>query len=451
MISMHELLKKYDIPAPRYTSYPTVPYWTDSPTHEQWMTELKRAADKEDSSWSLYVHIPFCETLCTFCGCNTTITKNHAKEETYLQHLLKEFDLYLSNVPSLKTRPLRQLHLGGGTPTFFSAENLTRLISMMLEKIDIQPELFDGSVEVDPRRTNSAQLKALYDLGFRRVSMGVQDFDANVQRLVNRIQPFEMTEKLTVEAREMGYTSVNYDLIYGLPKQDPEKFRRTIELTLQLRPDRIALYSFALVPWIKPAQRLFKDDDLPVGPEKRDLYEMAYEMLLKAGYIEIGMDHFALPDEALAKSMHSGHLHRNFMGYTEMRTDILLGIGVSAISETPTCFHQNEKVLPVYERTVEEGKIPTFRGHLLSEEDQFHREQILQFMTQSQVKLRDEEQVRDVRDFLRELIDDGLVEISNQTLKISAAGRPFLRNAAMALDHRLRSKNPGTRIFSSAV
>lgn len=224
---------------------------------------------------------------------------------------------------------------------------------------------FEGSIEVDPRRTNFAQLEALRDLGFSRVSLGVQDFDPEVQRLVHRIQPFEQTKSITDAARALGYTSVNFDLIYGLPKQTLTTIERMIERTLFLRPDRIALYSFALVPWIKPAQRLFRDEDLPAGEEKRALYETARRALLQDGYVEIGMDHFALPEDGLAKAAANGTLHRNFMGYSDQRTDVLLGLGVSAISEAPGCFHQNEKVLPVWEESIERGEIPTLRGHIL--------------------------------------------------------------------------------------
>lgn len=451
MNRMQELLKKYDIPSPRYTSYPTVPYWSDHPSTEQWVQELEKAAGEPNSRWSLYVHIPFCESLCTFCGCNTTITRNHQKEPAYLKRILKELRTYREKVPALKERVLRQFHLGGGTPTFFSAENLRVLAEEILKDAKVIEGQFDGSIEVDPRRTEASQLKVLYELGFRRVSMGVQDFDPEVQRLINRIQPLEMTKALTEQAREMGYTSVNYDLIYGLPKQKLESFRDTILKTLELRPDRIALYSFALVPWIKPAQRLFKDEDLPVGPEKRDLYEMAYQLFVEAGYREIGMDHFALPEDPMAQSQQTGCLHRNFMGYTEMRTEILLGLGVSAISETPTCFHQNEKVLPIYERRVDAGEIPTLRGHLLSRDDQFYREQILQFMTQSEVRLKDSAQAEDVKEFLQPLIEDGLVKVEDGWLKISEEGRPFLRNACMALDQRLRQNKPETRVFSSSM
>lgn len=446
-----QLLKKYDVPVPRYTSYPTVPYWSDSPSTGEWISSLKRAFGQKDMSWSLYLHIPFCETLCTFCGCNTLITKNHDGEQPYVQLLLKEFELYLQAVPEIAKKPLRQLHLGGGTPTFLSAQNLEVLIKGLLSQITIDPKHFEGSLEVDPRRTNAEQLKALRGLGFKRVSMGVQDFDPEVQRLVNRIQPFEQTKSLTEAARQMGYDSVNFDLIYGLPKQTIDSFAPSIDKTIELKPDRIALYSFALVPWIKPAQRLFKDSDLPAGEDKRALYEMAYKKLIAAGYVEIGMDHFALKTDHLAKALDDKTLHRNFMGYADLRTDVLLGLGVSSISESPDCFHQNEKVLPVFQRKIGEGSVPTLRGHKLNEEDRRQREQILRFMTQGETKLTDQAQEDDIREFLSDMIKDGLVELKNLRLSLTERGKPFLRNACVALDQRLRLQKPTTKVFSQAL
>jgi oxygen-independent coproporphyrinogen-3 oxidase len=446
-----DLIKKYDVQVPRYTSYPTVPYWSDSPTREQWLESLARAFGNRETSWSLYMHLPFCETLCTFCGCNTVITRNHDKEQPYIRTLLRELELYLAAVPELANRPLRQLHLGGGTPTFMSAAHLRELIENVYGKLNVAREGFEGSVEVDPRRTNPEQLRVLFDLGFTRVSMGVQDFDSEVQRLVNRIQPFEMTRDLTAAARKIGYTSVNFDLIYGLPKQTPDSFAPSVERTIQLRPDRIALYSFAKVPWIKPQQRLFKDSDLPVGGEKRALYELAYRRLAEAGYLEIGMDHFALPDDALAKAWREKTMHRNFMGYTETRTDVLLALGVSGISETPDCFHQNQKVLPVYEREVHGGAVPTLRGHMLNAEDRAQRARLLQMMCQGEVRLDRAEEVADVRDFLRDMFTDGLVQLDGGVLRLTEKGRPFLRNACVVFDLRLRRQKPETRVFSAAL
>ncbi len=443
------LFYKYDVPVPRYTSYPTVPYWSDSPTTEEWLSSLNKAyASRPD--WSLYVHIPYCETLCTFCGCNTSITKNHRREEPYIELLFKELDNYLQKVQDLDKSPLKQFHFGGGTPTFLSPKNLQSLAQGMMQKLNVAKE-FHGSIEVDPRRTQFEHLQRLRDIGFSRLSLGVQDFDPEVQRLVHRIQPYEMTAQMTEDARQLGYSSINFDLIYGLPKQTEESVMDMMQKTWQLRPDRIALYSLAIVPWIKPAQRLFKDEDLPQGQEKRRLYEISRKFLLEKGYLEIGMDHFALPTDSLAVSHAQGQLHRNFMGYVEDRTQVLLGLGVSSISETPDCFHQNEKALPVYERRVQQGEIATLRGHKLTLEDQERREQILQFMTRGQVNFVSPEQQKSVRSFLQEMIQDGLVEVTDTSLQLTEKGKPFLRNACLALDERLLRKQPDSLLFSKSM
>ncbi len=447
---MTDLFAKYDVPAPRYTSYPTVPFWTNSPTTEQWLNELETAFAEESATWSLYFHLPFCESLCTFCACNTVITRDHGREEDYIDLLSKEWRLYLDRIPALRERALLGLHLGGGTPTFFSAENLERILKPILMETRTATAQFEASVEVHPGHTTRDQLVSLRRLGFTRISIGVQDFDPEVQRLVNRHQPYEVTKSVTDIARELGYTSVNYDLIYGLPRQTEESFPKTVEKTIELRPDRIALYSFALVPWIKPAQRSYKDEDLPRAGEKRALYEIAREMLARAGYVEIGMDHFALPHDGIAQAQRKGTLHRNFQGYTETRTRVLLGLGVSAISETPTCFHQNEKAFPVYERRVRQGQIPTLRGHLLSDEDRQLREQILTFMTRFEVDLLPE-QTSDAAVFLDPLIRDGLVELRDTKLILIDSGRPFLRNACMFFDQRLRQQQERPQVFSQAL
>ena len=447
---MTDLFAKYDVPAPRYTSYPTVPFWTDSPTSDRWLAELNNTFEDEAATWSLYFHLPFCESLCTFCACNTVITRDHGREEGYVDLLSTEWKLYLDRVPALAARPLLGVHLGGGTPTFFAVENLERILKPILSAARLDQDRFEASVEVHPGHTTRAQLDLLRRLGFSRISIGVQDFDPEVQALVNRHQPYEVTRSVTDLARELGYTSVNYDLIYGLPRQSPDRFRETVTKTIDLRPDRIALYSFARVPWIKPAQRSYKDEDLPVAGEKRALYELAREMLAGAGYVEIGMDHFALPTDGMAEAQRKHTLHRNFQGYTETRTTVLLGLGVSAISETPTCFHQNEKAFPVYERRVGQGEIPTLRGHLLTAEDRQLREQVLQFMTRFKVPLLPEQR-DDAESFLRPMIDDGLVRVSGETLELTEKGTPFLRNACMFFDQRLRRQEQRPQVFSQAL
>ena len=444
-----KLLAKYDIPAPRYTSYPTVPYWDQTPSKDKWIEDLKMSL-KGDASWSLYLHIPFCESLCTFCGCNTTITKNHDLEDDYIAHLHKEWKSYISSVPDLKLKPLRQLHLGGGTPTFLSADNLKRLLEPILNDVNYSRDSFEGSIEVDPRKTNKQQLEVLAELGFNRISLGVQDFNYKVQEIVNRVQSFEQTKLITDTARELGYNSINFDLIYGLPCQGIEEIRKTTELTLQLLPDRIALYSFARVPWIKPAQRKFTDDQIPVGAEKRALYELAREMLLDKGYEEIGMDHFALPKDELFQGVKEKTLHRNFMGYTPFETDILLGLGVSSISESKNSFHQNEKILNLYKEKVHNHGIPTFRGHMHTEEDLYYRDLILELMTTFELDVPDKI-ISGVKKFLTPLEADGLCRFEGSILKITELGRPFVRNICMSLDKRMLDKKPETKTFSQSV
>jgi oxygen-independent coproporphyrinogen-3 oxidase len=448
-----QLFRKYDVPAPRYTSYPTVPYWCDSPTAEQWYASVERSLQAQDATWSMYVHLPYCETLCTFCGCNTSITKDHKVARPYVDLVLQEFDSHLRRSPRLTQRRLTQIHLGGGTPTFLSAEELHELVSGLYRLAGVKPGQsdFEGAIEIDPRRTTGQQLEVLRRLGFTRVSLGVQDFDPETQRLVNRIQPFEMTAHIVRLARELGYESLNFDLIYGLPKQTATSIRQMMKLTIELSPDRIALYSLARVPWIKPAQKLFRDEDLPEGAAKRELYEIARSELLAAGYREIGMDHFAKPNEALSRAELESRLHRNFMGYTDQRTSVLLGLGVSAISETQDCFTQNEKVLPVYERRVQSGEWTVFRGHRLNEDDLKRRRQILELMTRFEVELEDDAQLADVSEFLSELERDGLIEFDGRILRLKTQGRAFLRNAAMALDSRLRAQAPTTKVFSSSL
>ncbi len=444
------LFKKYDVPAPRYTSYPTVPAWNDSPTTQDWLASMQSAMAKDKSKWSLYIHIPYCETLCTFCGCNTVITKNHGLENVYVDRLLKEFDIYLQVVPDLQIRPLANLHLGGGTPTFLSAQELDRLVGGILSKIKLAKN-FEGSIEVDPRRTREDQLVVLKKHGFDRISLGVQDLDPEVQRLINRHQTEEETLRIVDISRRLGYSSVNFDLIYGLPQQSVASIEKTVRRTIEIRPDRIALYSFALVPWIKPAQRLFKDEDLPAGQDKRNLYERSRELFLAAGYVEIGMDHFALPSDHLSKSMGTGTLHRNFMGYTDQHTNLLLALGVSGISESEDCYHQNEKVLTVYERRIDQGEIATLRGHKLNFEDQEQKKLILELMTTGSVNLSRHRLKDEFKRDLQEMEQDGLIQWTPEGFSISDTGKPFLRNACLALDLRWRNQNPTGQIFSRSI
>ncbi|MDX1667184.1 MAG: radical SAM protein, partial [Saprospiraceae bacterium] len=318
------LLDKYNIPAPRYTSYPTVPYWqSDPPSAAEWESRVVDAFSREEGI-SLYIHLPFCERLCTYCGCNKRITKNHGVEEPYMDLLLKEWQMYLDLLPG---KPLlRDLHLGGGTPTFFSAGNLERLIRGIAEGARVEAGSEFG-FEAHPASTSKAHLEHLYSLGFRRLSVGVQDFDPHILALINRRQTTSQITSVSRYARRLGYTSINYDLIFGLPLQTIPHIERNMEQLRQLRPERVAFYSYAHVPWIKPSQRAYSESDLPRGTEKRALYERGREMLEKMGYEEIGLDHFALPHDALSRARKQGYLHRNFMGYTPQYSRLSIGLG----------------------------------------------------------------------------------------------------------------------------
>jgi oxygen-independent coproporphyrinogen-3 oxidase len=404
----------------------------------------------------MYLHIPFCETLCTFCGCNTSITKNKGLGSDYVGSLHREWNLYKERISHFKHRKIENLHLGGGTPTFLSAEDLKRLLEPIITDLSLGDH-FEGSIEVDPRRTTEDQLRVLRALGFNRISLGVQDLDSNVQRLINRHQTYEQTHHITALARSLGYVSVNWDLIYGLPQQTLESIEQSVEKTLIDRPDRIALYSFALVPWIKPQQRLFTDEDLPQGQAKRDLYELARKKLLGGGYQEVGMDHFALETDALHQAQKNGKLHRNFMGYTDQRSEVMLGLGVSSISESPSCFHQNEKVPVQYQKKLDENQIPSLRGHMLSPEQMQTRAQILELMTTWSTRFLNPEQEKRTMPLIREMEQEGLLSLADQRVDVSELGKPFLRNICMVFDPHIPSESISTnangkaRVFSRSI
>lgn len=445
-----DLFAKYDVPVPRYTSYPTVPEWRLTPTPEQWIESLAAAVERPDATLSLYVHLPFCESLCTFCGCNTVITRDHGRARPYIDLVLRELDTYLARVPMLAARPVCQMHLGGGTPTFLSPELLGELLDGLFSRLQHTGADFEGSVEADPRVTTPGHLETLRQRGVTRLSLGIQDFNADTQRLVNRVQSESLVADLVRHARDGGYESINFDLIYGLPAQTEATMRRTADQVIGLAPDRLAVYSFARVPWIKPQQRKFTDEQIPVGGDKRALYETIRRPLLAAGYAELGMDHFAKPQDALARAAAAGTMHRNFQGYTERRTTALLALGVSAISETPDCYHQNEKVIPVYERRVRQGDIPTLRGHRLSDDDRRRREKIQSLMTTFRATL-DAAEMEDARAFLAPLLEDRLVTIEQGELRIALRGRPFLRNAAAFFDLHFRTSQASAPVYSRAL
>lgn len=452
----NSLIQKYNVPGPRYTSYPTVPYWDDATfSAEAWQQTLKRSFDESNASEgiSLYIHLPFCESLCTFCGCHKRVTKRHEVEQPYIQALLKEWDLYCQLLES--TPIIKEIHLGGGTPTFFSVEHLTQLIQGILAKAKVA-EQHEFSFEGHPNNTTREHLQALYDLGFRRVSYGVQDYNEKVQRAIHRMQPFEHVQRVTEWAREIGYDSISHDLVFGLPFQNLEDVLNTIEQTQRLMPDRLAFYSYAHVPWIKGnGQRGFKDEDVPKDELKRQCYEEGKQRLLAYGYHEIGMDHFALERDGMYQSFKNGTLHRNFMGYTASKTQLMIGLGVSSISDSWYSFAQNEKSIEDYYARLACNEIPVFKGHVLDREDLVIRQHILNLMCSFETSWASPElafpEIEQVLQQLQEMQEDELLLIQDQHIQILEKGKPFVRNICMAFDLRLKCRMPNNRIFSMTI
>lgn len=451
-----ELIRKYNIPGPRYTSYPTVPYWEAAPSAEQWIAHLAHSLHEgaaRGTGAAVYVHIPFCRSLCTYCGCNMRVTRSRSLVAPYLAAVLEEFRIYRERL-GIAALPVGELHLGGGTPTYLTAAELAELVDGLLAGMALTADA-SLSLEIDPRTTDVEQLQVLAQRGFRRVSLGVQDFDPRVQEIVNRVQTEEQVGAVTRAARECNFDSVNYDLIYGLPLQTVDSIERTLDAVERLRPDRIAFYSYAHVPWIKPSQRRFTEADLPTGDAKRVLYERGRERLEHAGYGEVGVDHFALPTDSLWQAFKSGTLHRNFMGYTPMFTVPLIGLGVSAIGDAVTAFAQNEKEINQYQERVQRGELPLHRGHLLDQEDQVLRQHILNLMTRFRTDWRAPATqtpfLESVRERLEPLARDAVVELADGSCNVTELGRAFVRNVCMAFDARLIRHAPTTALFSSTI
>ena len=450
------LIQKYNVPGPRYTSYPTVPYWDENKFSAAiWENTFLKSFQESNSGEgiSLYIHLPFCESLCTFCGCHKRITKQHGVENPYISAVLKEWDLYCTAFP--KEPIIKEIHLGGGTPTFFLPENLETLINGIFKKAK-KAANYEFSFEGHPNNTSHEHLRKLYALGFRRVSFGVQDYSEKVQTAIHRKQSFHDVAKVTFWAKEIGYTSISHDLIYGLPFQTMENVIDTIEKTKSLSPDRLAFYSYAHVPWIKGnGQRGFKDEDVPKDDEKRKLYETGKKLLIKNGFYEIGMDHFAQANDSLYEAFLTRNLHRNFMGYTSSKTQLMIGLGASAISDSWYSFAQNEKSIEDYYERLEQNELPVFRGHLLTEEDLIIRRHILNLMCQFTTSWEEESlyfpEIPVVIIALEEMAKDGLLTISKKSITVTEKGKAFVRNVCMAFDLRLNRNAPNTQLFSMTI
>ncbi|MDK2770619.1 MAG: oxygen-independent coproporphyrinogen III oxidase [Flavobacterium sp.] len=450
------LIQKYNVPGPRYTSYPTVPYWEENNfTAEKWKSSMLETFQKTNASEgiSLYIHLPFCESLCTFCGCHKRITKRHEVEHPYIDAVLKEWELYCN---LFSTKPnIKEIHLGGGTPTFFSPNNLEKLIKGILSKATIADN-YEFSFEGHPNNTTKEHLQLLYNLGFRRVSFGVQDYSTKVQTAINRVQPFHNVAKVTFWAREIGYTSISHDLIFGLPFQTLDDVLDTIDKTNSLHPDRLAFYSYAHVPWMKGnGQRGFNDEDVPKDDAKRLLYEEGKIRLSENGFHEIGMDHFAIDSDSMFTAFEEGKLHRNFMGYTTTNTKLMIGLGVSSISDSWTAFAQNEKTLEDYYERLDKNEIPVYRGHILTSEDLVIRQHILNIMCQFETDWSQDElkflEIGEVIESLKEMEVNGLLKIFDNKLIVTEKGKPFVRNICMAFDLRLKRNTPQRQLFSMTI
>jgi len=451
-----EILEKYNQPGPRYTSYPTAPEWNDNFGPEQLREAFHEAESKSSPApLSLYFHLPFCEALCLFCGCNVVINKKHEVTIPYLAHLKQEIDWISSDIS--RDRKVEQLHWGGGTPTYLSADQIEELYNHISEHFSFSP-IAEIGIEVDPRVTTEEQCRVLRKLGFNRISMGVQDFNPVVQQTVHRVQPYEMTKALFDYCRELGFESINIDLIYGLPHQTRESFADTVDKLITINPDRIALFSYAHVPWLKKQQGSFAQL-LPEGTEKFRIFRMAIEKLIDAGYRYIGLDHFARPDDELCRAQDDRTLHRNFQGYTTKGGSDLYGMGVSSISGLDDVYAQNWRDLPHYYEAIDANRWPTMRGMAVTQEDKLRRSVINRILChtivvkseiEDQFGIKFDEHFADEITRLRELEKDNLVRVGEDRIEVAVLGRIFIRNIAMVFDAYLKqSKQKG--IFSKTL
>lgn len=452
-----ELLARYDRPGPRYTSYPTAPQFHEGFSDAEYRQRLATAARRADEPLSMYVHIPFCEARCTYCGCNVVISPRHGPEEAYLTWLERELDLLAERLAS--RRGLNQLHWGGGTPTYLNPDQCERLFRSVTDRFPLE----DGAevaLEVDPCVTSMEHLETLRRLGFNRISMGLQDPNPRVQEAVGRVQPLGLTREHVVEARRLGFASVNVDLIYGLPHQSEESFRSSVrEVVAALEPDRVACFSYAHVPWIKPHQRKLEGLPLPGGFAKMRLFVAATEEMLAAGYRWVGFDHFARPDDELARALDEDRLHRNFMGYTVMPASDQIGVGVTAIGDVAGAYVANHRRLSTHQRELEAGRLPVERGIARTADDELRGAVIRRIIctlrldhewVAAQFGVDSRERFADAFAELEPMVADGLVELDDHGLRVTPLGRLFLRNVCMPFDAYL--KQPAERpVYSRTV
>jgi len=450
------ILEKYNRPGPRYTSYPTAPVWKDDFGPND-LEEFYARADEARTPVSLYMHLPFCESLCLFCACNVSIQKDKAVAIPYLASLKREID-HVARMVSRK-RPVVQFHWGGGTPTYLSPAQLEDLFGYARERFSFGPDAEIG-IEIDPRVTSRAHLETLRRMGFNRLSMGIQDFEPRVQETIHRVQPYELTRDLIGAARELGFESLNVDLIYGLPYQTAETFRATIQQVLTLAPDRVAMFSYAHVPWLRKQQGAFATH-LPEGTEKFRIFRAGLEGFLAGGYVYIGMDHFARPGDELATAQQNRTLHRNFQGYTTKAGADLYGMGVSAISSIGSAYAQNRREIPAYQSTVAERGLATMRGYRLSADDRLRRAVIGRLLCHTVIPKSEieaefgisfDEYFQAELAKLEEPRAEGLVTLAPGEIRVTPLGRIFIRNVAMVFDRYLHEQQMDQKpLFSKTL
>jgi len=452
-----EMLQKYDVSGPRYTSYPTADRFVEAFAENEYKQALEqRRVGSMALPLSIYVHIPFCESLCFYCACNKIVTKHHERSTEYLRYLRREIELHVEHIG--EGQAISQLHLGGGSPTFFSDDELTELMAMLKDSFEL-PKGGEYSIEVDPRTVDDKRLKHLASLGFNRLSFGVQDFDPDVQKAVHRIQPAEQVFSLMEAARRLGFDSVNVDLIYGLPMQTSKSFARTIAQVVELKPDRIALYAYAHLPERFKPQRRINAYELPAASAKVSMLSDAISTFMDAGYVYVGMDHFALPDDSLAIAKRQGRLHRNFQGYSTQPDCDLIGLGVSSIGRIGATYSQNAKTLEEYYDYLNQGRFPVVRGLALSRDDLVRRAVIMALMCQGRLQYESIELAHmiDFRSYfatelqaIKELENTGMVELENGAIQVTDTGWFFVRAVAMLFDRYLQTDRNRAR-FSKII
>ena len=440
-----ELIKKYNRPGPRYTSYPPATEFSESVNAQDYKERLIKSNERK-TPLSLYFHIPFCESACYYCGCNIIVSHRKGIEIPYLKRVYSEMDMVSSYLD--KDRKVSQLHWGGGTPNYLEPEQIEEFMGEIKRRFPFSEDA-EVSIEIDPRYATDRQLKVIKDVGFNRISMGLQDLDEKVQRAINRIQPYSLMKGIIEKLRALEFHSINIDLIYGLPYQTKDSFTQTVDKVIELNPDRVAVYSFAYVPWVKPIQKHIDPDTLPTAEEKLSILEMVIEKFQDAGYVYIGMDHFAKPDDELAVAQREGKLWRNFQGYTTRKGVELIGIGATSIGMLYDSYFQNYKTLRDYNLAVDEGRLPVYRGYILTEDDFIRREVVMDIMCNLGVKftrIEEEFQISFGDYFARELEElqelerDGLIRIDSEGIHILPVGRLLIRNVAMVFDAHLKNK-----------